>query len=55
MIIGFGVNPVLVARFKLELIKAPALRDHLITLAERELNTRSLAARSAAKEAVAEG
>ncbi|MGW9552383.1 holo-ACP synthase [Citricoccus zhacaiensis] len=53
MIIGIGVDVVLVTRFKQQLAKAPALRDRLFTPAERELNTRSLAARFAAKEAVA--
>ena len=51
MIIGIGVDVVLVTRFKQQLTKAPALRDRLFTPAERELNTRSLAARFAAKEA----
>ncbi|GAA1131472.1 hypothetical protein GCM10009670_26080 [Citricoccus alkalitolerans] len=55
MLIGIGVNLVLVARFKQQLTKVPALRDRLFTPDERELNTRSLAARFAAKEAVAEG
>jgi holo-[acyl-carrier protein] synthase len=53
MIIGIGVDVVQVSRFKQQLTKAPALRDRLFTPAERELNIRSLAARFAAKEAVA--
>ncbi|MEO9247711.1 holo-ACP synthase [Citricoccus nitrophenolicus] len=53
MIIGIGVDVVLVTRFKHQLEKAPALRERLFTPAERELNIRSLAARFAAKEAVA--
>ncbi|MFC7400972.1 holo-ACP synthase [Citricoccus sp. GCM10030269] len=53
MIIGIGVDVVLVTRFKHQLTKAPALRERLFTPAERELNIQSLAARFAAKEAVA--
>ena len=53
MIIGIGVDVVLVTRFKHQLTKAPALRERLFTPAERELNIRSLAARFAAKEAIA--
>jgi holo-[acyl-carrier protein] synthase len=53
MIIGIGVDVVAVTRFKDQLVKAPALRDRLFTPTERELNLRSLAARFAAKEAVA--
>lgn len=53
MIKGIGVDVVLVTRFRHQLQKAPALRDRLFTPAERELNVRSLAARFAAKEAVA--
>ncbi len=53
MIVGIGIDVVLVTRFEQQLRKAPALRERLFVPAERELNTRSLAARFAAKEAVA--
>lgn len=53
MIIGIGVDMVDVARFGRQLEKAPALRERLFTPPERELNLESLAARFAAKEAVA--
>lgn len=53
MIIGIGVDVVLVTRFEQQLRRTPALRERLFVPAERELNTRSLAARFAAKEAVA--
>jgi holo-[acyl-carrier protein] synthase len=53
MIIGIGVDVVEVSRFKDQLCRAPALRERLFTPTERELNLRSLAARFAAKEAVA--
>ena len=53
MIVGIGVDVVLVTRFEQQLRKTPALRERLFTEAERPLNTRSLAARFAAKEAVA--
>ncbi len=53
MIVGIGVDVVLVTRFKHQLRKAPALRERLFVPAERQLNERSLAARFAAKEAVA--
>ncbi|MFB2572070.1 holo-ACP synthase [Micrococcus sp. IITD107] len=53
MIIGIGVDVVQVTRFEQQLNKAPALRERLFTPAERALNMRSLAARFAAKEAVA--
>lgn len=53
MIIGIGIDLVQVSRFEQQLQKAPALRQRLFTVAERELNIRSLAARFAAKEAVA--
>lgn len=53
MIIGIGVDVVQVTRFEQQLTKAPALRERLFTPAERALNMRSLAARFAAKEAVA--
>ncbi|GAA1146469.1 holo-ACP synthase [Nesterenkonia lutea] len=53
MIVGIGVDVVLVTRFEHQLRRTPALRERLFVPAERELNTRSLAARFAAKEAVA--
>ncbi|WP_028278401.1 holo-ACP synthase [Arthrobacter sp. H5] len=53
MIIGIGVDVVDVARFERQLERTPGLRDRLFVAAERALNTRSLAARFAAKEAVA--
>lgn len=53
MIVGIGVDVVQVSRFEEQLRRAPTLRHRLFTPAERELNTRSLAARFAAKEAVA--
>lgn len=53
MIIGIGVDVVDVPRFERQLERTPGLRDRLFVAAERGLNTRSLAARFAAKEAVA--
>lgn len=53
MIVGIGVDVVDVPRFRRQLERTPGLRDRLFTPAERELNTRSLAARFAAKEAIA--
>lgn len=53
MIVGIGIDVVLVTRFEQQLRKAPALRERLFVPAERELTVRSLAARFAAKEAVA--
>jgi holo-[acyl-carrier protein] synthase len=53
MIIGIGVDVVDVPRFERQLQRTPGLRDRLFVAAERELNTSSLAARFAAKEAVA--
>lgn len=53
MIIGIGVDVVQVSRFQRQLHKAPGLRQRLFVPAERDLNLRSLAARFAAKEAVA--
>lgn len=53
MIIGIGVDVVQVSRFEQQLHRAPALRKRLFVPAERPLTTRSLAARFAAKEAVA--
>jgi len=53
VIVGIGVDVVDVPRFRRQLERTPGLRDRLFTPAERELNTRSLAARFAAKEAIA--
>ncbi|MFG2077232.1 holo-[acyl-carrier protein] synthase [Nonomuraea maritima] len=53
MILGIGVDVVDIARFETALQRTPGLRDRLFTDAERELPVQSLAARFAAKEAVA--
>ncbi|MCW1250239.1 holo-ACP synthase [Acaricomes phytoseiuli] len=53
MIIGIGIDVVDVERFGRQLERTPGLLDRLFVPAERALNTRSLAARFAAKEAVA--
>ncbi|GAA3672496.1 holo-ACP synthase [Arthrobacter ginkgonis] len=53
MIVGIGVDVVQVSRFKEQLARTPALRERLFVPAERGLHVRSLAARFAAKEAVA--
>lgn len=53
MIIGVGIDVVDVTRFMLTLDRAPALRERLFTPPERDLAPSSLAARFAAKEAVA--
>ncbi|WP_434993320.1 holo-ACP synthase [Arthrobacter sp. Ld5] len=53
MIVGIGVDVVDVERFRQQLERTPALLERLFVPAERALNTRSLAARFAAKEAVA--
>ncbi|WP_285727498.1 holo-ACP synthase [Psychromicrobium xiongbiense] len=53
MIVGIGIDVVDVERFDRQLERTPGLRDRLFVPAERGLNTRSLAARFAAKEAVA--
>ncbi|MDP9846748.1 holo-ACP synthase [Streptosporangium lutulentum] len=53
MIVGIGVDVVDVARFEATLTRTPALRARLFTQAEGVLATASLAARFAAKEAVA--
>mgnify|MGYP001251373818 CR=1 FL=1 len=52
-VIGIGVDVVDVARFEATLIRTPALRDRLFTAAEAQLPVQSLAARFAAKEALA--
>lgn len=53
MIVGIGVDVVDVPRFGRQLDRTPGLLTRLFVPAERELNLRSLAARFAAKEAVA--
>ncbi|WP_066933553.1 holo-ACP synthase [Microtetraspora fusca] len=53
MIVGIGVDVVDVTRFEATLERTPALRERLFAEAERGLRTESLAARFAAKEAVA--
>lgn len=53
MIVGVGVDVVDVARFGLALDRTPGLRERLFTPAERDLLLSSLAARFAAKEALA--
>lgn len=53
MIVGVGIDVVDIARFAAALERAPRLREKLFTPAERELPDQSLAARFAAKEAIA--
>lgn len=53
MILGIGVDVVDVARFTATLERTPQLRERLFTEGERSLGVESLAARFAAKEAVA--
>lgn len=53
MIIGVGVDVVPVERFAQALERTPGLATRVFTPAERELPVASLAARFAAKEAVA--
>ncbi len=53
MIIGVGIDVVDVARFMATLERAPGLRTKLFTPEERDLPDASLAARFAAKEALA--
>ncbi len=53
MIIGVGIDVVDVARFIATLERAPGLRARLFTPEERHLPPASLAARFAAKEAIA--
>ena len=53
MIIGVGIDVVDIARFGATLERTPALRGRLFTPEERDLPLQSLAARFAAKEAVA--
>ncbi|GAA3202047.1 holo-ACP synthase [Actinocorallia longicatena] len=53
MIVGVGIDVVEIARFEASLERTPRLRERLFTEAERGLPARSLAARFAAKEALA--
>lgn len=53
MIVGVGIDVVDIARFTASLERTPALAHRLFTDAERRLAPRSLAARFAAKEALA--
>jgi holo-[acyl-carrier protein] synthase len=53
MILGVGVDVVEIARFAASLERTPALRARLFTDAEGSLPVESLAARFAAKEAIA--
>jgi holo-[acyl-carrier protein] synthase len=52
-IIGVGIDVVDIARFGEALTRTPGLAERLFTPSERELSLASLAARFAAKEAVA--
>lgn len=53
MIVGVGIDVVDVARFQAALDRTPSLRERLFTEGERHLPLNSLAARFAAKEALA--
>jgi holo-[acyl-carrier protein] synthase len=53
VIIGVGIDVVDVERFGATLERTPALRERLFTVLERDLPLASLAARFAAKEAMA--
>ena len=53
MIVGVGIDVVDIERFEATLERTPALRDRLFTIEERHLGIASLAARFAAKEALA--
>ncbi|MDQ2782853.1 MAG: holo-ACP synthase [Actinomycetota bacterium] len=53
MIVGVGIDVVDVARFQATLERTPKLRERLFTQSERDLGPASLAARFAAKEALA--
>lgn len=52
-IIGVGIDVVELSRFDRALARSPRLRDRVFTPGERELGRHSLAARWAAKEALA--
>ena len=53
MIIGVGIDVVEIARFEQALIRTKGLASRLFTAGERTVPSRSLAARFAAKEALA--
>jgi holo-[acyl-carrier protein] synthase len=53
MIVGVGIDVVELVRFEASLTRTPALREKLFTPAEAALPLQSLAARFAAKEALA--
>ncbi|MGI8718761.1 MAG: holo-ACP synthase [Lapillicoccus sp.] len=53
MIVGVGIDVVDIERFGQTLTRTPALRQRLFTADERHLGLASLAARFAAKEALA--
>jgi holo-[acyl-carrier protein] synthase len=53
VIVGVGIDVVDINRFERSLERTPGLRERLFTEVERELAGRSLAARFAAKEALA--
>lgn len=53
MIVGVGIDVVDIGRFEESLERTPAMRERLFTPAERSRSTASLAARFAAKEALA--
>ncbi len=53
MIVGVGIDVVDIGRFEESLVRTPALRERLFTEQERERPLASLAARFAAKEALA--
>lgn len=53
MIVGVGIDVVDIARFEATLERTPGMAERLFTAAERELKIASLAARFAAKEALA--
>jgi holo-[acyl-carrier protein] synthase len=53
VIVGVGIDLVDVARFERTLERTPGLRSRLFVAAEQRLTPRSLAARFAAKEALA--
>jgi holo-[acyl-carrier protein] synthase len=53
VIVGVGIDVVDIERFEATLERTPALRERLFTVEERHLGIASLAARFAAKEALA--
>lgn len=53
MIVGVGIDVVDIARFEATLERTPGMAERLFTAGERELKIASLAARFAAKEALA--